>query len=136
MSAHKLKASDVEFTVEVEPEDIPVRGNAMCSGDDEADRALEDQIIAALDRGQVEAWCCIVVKATWKRDNTFQGVDTLGGCCFLEPIVVEGGPWSIKRQIEEHVKAHCMRENALDDLNREIVRARKQARQTLKATAR
>lgn len=133
----KLTAKDVTFSVAIEREEyVTVRGNAMASGDADADRELEDQIIAALDRGLDEAWCTIVVKATWtKGDDTFEGTDTLGCCSFLEPIEVDGERWSIQRQIEEHVKSHGMREQALEDLNADIKRQRAAARKLLRQTA-
>lgn len=133
----KLTAKDVTFKVTVEQDEMPFRGNAMASGDDKADRALEHEIADALDRGQVEAWCIIVVKAIWSPDGegmTLEGVDTLGGCCFLEPIEVNGETWSIDRQVEEHVSSHGMREEALRALNAELASQRKAARKLLRAT--
>jgi hypothetical protein len=51
----KLTAKDVTFTVEIEQDDFPFRGNAMASGDDEVDRDCEREIAEALERGQIEA---------------------------------------------------------------------------------
>lgn len=134
----KLTAKDVTFTVEIEAEDLEVRGHFM-SGDPEyaeQDRALEDRIIAAANRGDVEAWCCIVVKATWETDgDTFVGTDHLGACSFLEPIEVNGETWSVQRQIDDTVESHGMREQALEDLNAEIKRQRAAARKLLRQTA-
>ena len=117
MKPRKLTAKEVTFTLDVTQDDIDFRGNAMASGDDAADRELEDEIAAALDRGDIEAWCRIVVKAHYQG---FEGFDSLGGCCFLGPIEVDGETWSVKRQINEHVEAHGMREQALDDLNERV----------------
>ncbi len=134
----KLTAKDVTFTVTLEPEDLEVRGHFM-SGDpeyEEQDRALEDRIIEAANRGDVEAWCCITVKATYTiGDDTFEGSDHLGACSFLEPFEHEGEVHSIQRQIDDTVDGHGMREQALDDLNAEIKRQRAAARKLLRQTA-
>lgn len=137
MTRRKLTAKDVSFTVSIEPEDhCSVRGNAMASDDPDADRELEDQILDSLNRGNVEAWCTIVVKAIYTMgDDSIEGVDTLGCCSFLEPIEVDGETWSIQRQIDEHVSAHGMRDEALRDLNAEIKRQRAAARKLLRQTA-
>lgn len=39
----------VTYTIEVHPEDIPVRGNAISSGDDALDREVEDSILSDLE---------------------------------------------------------------------------------------
>ena len=43
------------YTIEVTAaqDDIPVRGNAMASGDDATDRECEDDILTRLDSGDV-----------------------------------------------------------------------------------
>ena len=61
-----------------EPEDTPVRGNAMVSGDDEHDRAVENRIIYDLEVNQNPwAWCTVKVTAEWR------GVEASAylGCC-------------------------------------------------------
>lgn len=75
------KIEEVEFVLIVEQEDIPVRGNAMASGDDAADKAYEDEIIERLDNGDVWAWACVCVTATWKG---MEGVNYLGCCCYKD----------------------------------------------------
>jgi len=79
----KLEANDVEFTISVEPEDMPVRGS-FASGDADADRALEDEIITRLASGDVWAWCHITVTAKWESpDGTvYGGRDTLSACSY------------------------------------------------------
>lgn len=52
----QIDRKEVKFWIEVEPERIPVRGNAFCSGDKEADRRVEDEIIARLKSDDVWAW--------------------------------------------------------------------------------
>lgn len=69
----------ITYTIEIEPEDVPVRGNAMASGDDDLDREVEDEILAKLDRGNLWAWCAVKVTASF---DGFTGHDYLGGCSY------------------------------------------------------
>lgn len=73
------KITEVEFTMEVEQDDCPVRGNAMASGDDAIDKKVEEEIIQRLDNGDVWAWACVCVCATWKG---MEGRAYLGACCY------------------------------------------------------
>lgn len=76
----KLTEAEVTFTIRCEEEGIPVRGNAMGSGNDEDDRRVEEAIIDELESGNPWAWCCIGVIAEW---NGFKAHDYLG-CCSYE----------------------------------------------------
>jgi len=67
----------VEFILEVEPEDVEVRGNAMSSGDDDIDRECEDKIIAEIEGGNVWAWASVRVAACV---DGIEYADYLG-CC-------------------------------------------------------
>lgn len=67
-----------EITLEVQPEDTEVRGNASAWGDG-TDEAYADEIIARLSRGDEWAWCCVLVTATL---GDFEGSDVLGGCSY------------------------------------------------------
>ncbi len=71
------------FNIEVfaEQDDIPVRGNAMASGDDDFDREVEDEILADLDQGNVWSWGFVTVQCTCD-DCGAVGGDTLGGCSY------------------------------------------------------
>lgn len=72
----------VIYTFDIEPEDSLVRGN-FASGDDAADKALEDSILKRLDRGDMEAWCLAKVTATFEfMGETFKGTAVLGGCSY------------------------------------------------------
>lgn len=55
----------IKYTVECLPEDEPVRGNAMLSGDADVDKECEDKILADLEWNQW-AWCCVEVTAEWR----------------------------------------------------------------------
>lgn len=70
-----------EYWVTIEPEEIPVEGNAMASGDDEADRAEEQAILERLDAGDDWAWCTVVVHA---RLGDAVGTAALGCCSYAD----------------------------------------------------
>lgn len=114
LTFRKLKADEVTFTVTVEQENIPVRGNCMASGDDAFDRECEDEIIQALDRGDIEAWCYILVTAEWEGSK---GHGSLGGCSFMS-----GTHQPVQAQITETIDEHGLREQALDSLNASVER--------------
>lgn len=75
----QLTANEVEFEIECLPADMPVRGNAMASGDAEHDKKVEDEILADLENGNEWAWCTVRVVAKWEG---FEGEDYLGGCSY------------------------------------------------------
>ena len=121
----KLTADQVEFTISVEQEDIPVRGNYMATDDPEQDKRDEDELLERIERGDDSAWCCLIVEARWR---DFVGRDSLGAC------TLEGGSG---RQVEAQAWAmaddHGMREQALADLNEEIRASLDSARETMEA---
>jgi hypothetical protein len=80
MNLRKLIGSEVVYELKVEPEDTPVRGNAMASGDDAFDKECEDRIINDINSGNVWAWCCVTVTAS---SRGVEARDTLG-CCSYE----------------------------------------------------
>lgn len=70
----------ITYELECLPEDMPVRGNAMASGDDAYDKAVEDEILADLESGNEWAWCVVKVTATGVFNGVkFHGVAYLGG---------------------------------------------------------
>ena len=77
-----IERKDVYFRIECHPEDVPVRGNAMASGDDDADRAYENEILSRLDAGDEWAWCSVRVVASLETDGgvLLEG-DAWLGCC-------------------------------------------------------
>lgn len=105
----KLTLADVEVELKVEPEDDPVRGS-FDSGDPERDKAMEDDILRSLDRGDVWAWCCVVITAKWKG---WRGEKTLGRCSYE----------SEEDFREKNDYYDTMVEEALDDLNAELAAA-------------
>jgi len=81
--------SKVSYRIFAEQDDLPVRGNAMCSGDDDFDRQVEDAILARLDDGDVWAWASVKVEARYEGVDTFNdedivGVDYLGACNYKD----------------------------------------------------
>ena len=105
-----LNKYEVEFSVLVESEDLPVRGNYMSTDDNEADKAAEDEILERLKRDDIYAWCMIRVTAKWEE---FEGFATLGCCSYSEN---EDGEAQAKIAAEEH----GMFDEALDDLMKNI----------------
>lgn len=98
---------DVEFALECLPEDVPVRGNAIVSGDEDFDRETEDAILEDLEWNPWR-WCIVRVTAQW---NGFEGDDFLGCCSYhSEEDFKTGGYWEDMKQ--------C----AFDDLIRTIER--------------
>lgn len=71
----------MDYKIEATPEDIPVRGNTMASGDDEYDKRVEDEILARLESGDVWAWCSVRVTCA---DGETEGEAWLGGCSYKD----------------------------------------------------
>jgi hypothetical protein len=70
---------NAKIEIEATYDDVPVRGNAMASGNDELDKQVEDKIIARLETGDVWAWALVTVTASY---GGFYGTDHLGCCCY------------------------------------------------------
>lgn len=76
-----------EIVVKAEQDDTPVRGNASVSGDDAADREIEDAVIARLDAGDVWAWAWVEVYAevhTDEHGTVTSDSDNLGCCSYAD----------------------------------------------------
>jgi hypothetical protein len=72
----------VEYEMTVLPEDSPVRGNAMFSGDADYDREVEESIIEDLDAGNEWAWCAVKMVARYPGVDNIEGTDYLGQCSY------------------------------------------------------
>ena len=103
MALRKLTADEVTFTLTVEEEPTPVRGNFMSTDNPEQDKKDEDEIINRLDCEDIYAWCWVKVTAQWKG---FVGSDSLGCCTY-------NNEQDIKDDLYEE-----MCSNALADLNK------------------
>jgi hypothetical protein len=62
----KIPLNEIEFTVECLPEDMPIRGNGMASGDTAYDEQCAREIEAELAAGNAWAWCTIRVTGEWR----------------------------------------------------------------------
>lgn len=76
-----MNADKATYTIRIHPEDMPVRGNAIASGDDDFDKKVEDELIERLDNGDLWAWCCVEVVAEY---GGFTGSAYLGGCSYKD----------------------------------------------------
>lgn len=75
--------TEITYTIGCLEEDIPVRGNAIASGDDAVDKETEDWIFEQLNSGNPWAWCCVKVTATVDLDgDEINGYTYLGACSY------------------------------------------------------
>jgi hypothetical protein len=75
----QLTAKDITIEVFASEEYIAIRGNAIASGDEAFDKAVEDELIERLDSGDIWAWCSVEVKCSYKG---LTASDYLGGCSY------------------------------------------------------
>lgn len=89
----------------IEPDDTPVEGNAMCSGDDAADAEYEREIIERLEDGDYWAWASVTVRARFK---SLEGFDYLGSCDYegFDDFAAEDGylPQMVSEAIDDLIK--------------------------------
>lgn len=103
----------VTYQVILLPEEIPVRGNVLASGDDAQDLAQETWVLAELERGNVAAWCIAKVVASIELENqSFEGVAYLGGVSY------ESEKACMRAMLEDT----DLRESALEDLRNALTR--------------
>jgi hypothetical protein len=72
---------DCWFKVEARQDDLPVRGNAIGSGDSAYDKEVEDNILKELDNGNIWMWATIKVTCGFD-DWPVTGTDYLGACSY------------------------------------------------------
>ena len=93
---------EIIWSIEAEQEDIPVRGNAVASGDNDVDKEIEDRILRDLE-WNIWAWCSVTVRCTY---GPFNGEAHVGCCSYDdEEAFKESSGYYLDMQIE-----------ALDDL--------------------
>ena len=80
----QVKSAGFVIEVIAEQDDCEVRGNALASGDDAADRECEDTIIERLNNGDVWAWASVAVKVSHPAWPEIEGVDYLGCCSYAD----------------------------------------------------
>lgn len=80
MPCRPLARPDITIVVTAFPEDIPVKGNFMCSGDKALDQQLEAEIFKRLKEDDLWAWATVCVTGSWEGLNIHQYL----GCCSYE----------------------------------------------------
>ena len=109
----KLK-SLVTYKITPLPEDMPIRGNLIVSGDPEQDRKDEDSVIADLDSGNDWAWCCVEVKCEYRN---FSASVYLGGVsCKSEKDFKRGGDYYDDMKLEAFSELCEKLETAIKEL--------------------
>lgn len=90
MPCRTLTNDDIHIRVTAYPEDIPVKGNALCSGDEDFDQQVEAEILERLEQDDVWAWATVCVSAEWEG---LKETEYLGCCCYAneEEFRQEGG---------------------------------------------
>lgn len=73
------RRNGVTYQIDIEQDDLQVKGNAMASGDSSVDRRVEQEILKRLDDGDTWAWASVTVRASL---GEFYGEDYLGGCSY------------------------------------------------------
>ena len=68
-----------EYTLTAEFDDVPIEGNAMCSGDDEYDKKIENELYERCKRGDVWAWASVKVTASFGELTAYT---YLGACSY------------------------------------------------------
>lgn len=115
-------ANRFSVRVTARPDDIPVRGNAVVSDDPEADRQMENDILARLADGDVWAWCQVEIEVT-DNDTGRTAREYLAGCNYAdEQDFIENSGYY------EDMVENCKRELqslALDSFHTDLANLRK-----------
>lgn len=104
----KTWKDQVVYEIEAEFDYIPIRGNALVSGDDELDRKVEDELIERVGNGDVWAWASVKVTASIPGID-LEGVDYLGGCSYRD-----------EEDFKQDGYYEDMKAQALEDLEKQI----------------
>ena len=99
-----MKQSSHLIELFIQPEEIPVRENALASGDDAEDREMEDSILSRLDAGEDWAWCSVTVRVTLPCGRFAE--DHLGCCSYDDERDFRAGGYF------EDMVSNCMEELA------------------------
>jgi len=104
---------ELQYDLELWPELTPVRGNAMCSGDDEVDREYEDKILDALERGNEWAWCTVrvtcqvpgygVVGDDWLGCCSYNSLEDFEECAYHEDMKTQARH-ALQTALSEHLE--------------------------------
>ncbi len=72
-----------KITLVATGDDTPIRGNLIDSGDDEVDRAFEDEMLGRMHRGDIWAWATVTIQVELK-DGTQSEIECLSGCSYKD----------------------------------------------------
>ena len=112
--------------LEIRKSDVPIRGNAMVSGDSEYDRKVENEIIERLDSGDIYAWFDAKVTVSIEVNGVeFEGYDILGACSYtgLKQFLESGGYYDDMVQTALDNALSELRESFHGTLNESEVKA-------------
>ena len=73
------ESADIQYSISVVPEEIPVHNNIVDSGDKEYDMKTESEIIARINNGDAWAWGIVCVTGKWK---FLEAHSYIGGCSY------------------------------------------------------
>jgi hypothetical protein len=104
----------ITYKLRVMQDNLPIRGNAISTGDPAQDKSVEDELIKRSDRGDVWAWAQVTVIAS---ADGFEGMDHLVGCSYRDTKDFIGDG---KEGDYADMKAEAKRE-LLDGLKRAVV---------------
>ena len=90
----------IEWSLEISPSDIPIEGNCLASGDDDADREAEEAIRSQLNSGNEAAWCDVTVKARL-RGTSLEVWDDLGACSY-------SSEEELRKELLPEMKRNCV----------------------------
>jgi hypothetical protein len=92
---HTQTDGDITYCLFIDEEHIPVKGNAIVSGDDKEDAKVERSILRQLRNGNLWAWCTVKVEARHNDHPGVEGHDYLGACSYksTKDFIQPGGYW-------------------------------------------
>ena len=139
MTDQAIPELTVRYEIEAVPDDIPIRGNAMESGDDDADRVYEDKLIERLERGDVWAWALVSVRAVLVDEDgpdLIEGdPDYLGGCVYEDEAGFKADGYYEEMQeqaldnLKQACKEHMNRAGAIGAYVRDVLEMKREARE-------
>lgn len=102
----KLRLGECVFELKCSHEDVPIKGS-FASGDEALDAKTEADIKERLNAGDIWAWCCVEVRASW---GGFVGRSYLGCCSYKseEDFRKDSGQYN------------SLKQEALDDMQQDI----------------
>lgn len=96
-----------DISIKVEDDDLPIRGNLICTGDDKLDRKFEDEVIGRVHIGDVWAWAAVTVTVNHAGCEAY---DHLGGCCYEDELQFKRGGYyyDMIHQCLDQIKAELL----------------------------